>query len=140
MRPDSQSRLIRTVLKAAATTLVAGFLGVNAASAETAVSGWPETVVALEELRPLTPFELRVAGLVTKGRVLGPATLRVHVNAAGTVARAVLLESCGNADLDEAALLAMRRMRFKPYTYGGNPTEVTLVVPVHVPKRLGRSH
>jgi hypothetical protein len=88
-------RLIRTMLSGLATTLVAGFLGFSAAAAaETAVSGWPETVVALEELRPFTPFELRFSGVVTKGRVLGPATLRVHVSAAGTVAKAVLRQ-CG---------------------------------------------
>lgn len=106
---------------------------------ESAQPAWPATIVKFEDLSPLTDFQLRVPGLVRKGRVIGPAILRAHITAAGTVARVALLESCGNPDLDEASMHAMRVMQFKPSALGGVPTEVTLVVPVHVPPRYGRS-
>ncbi len=102
-------------------------------------SVWPSTVVKMEDLRPLTSLKLRVPGVVTKGRVTGPAILRVHISAEGAVVKTTLLESCGNTDLDEASLHAMRVMRFSPHTVDGVPVDVTLVVPFHIPKRLGRS-
>ena len=109
-------------------------------SAEDATGlAWPADIVKFEDLHPLTTFHLRVPALRVKGRVIGPAILRVHITTEGTVARAVLLETSGNPDLDEASLHAMRAMRFKPYTFGGVPTEVTLVAPVHVPVQLGRT-
>ena len=118
--------------------LAATFVGMAYAAGE-APPAWPAKVVTFEELRPLTALKLKVPGLVEKGRVIGPSSLRVHVDSSGTVVKAALLESCGNGDLDEAAIHAMRAMKFSPYTTAGVPTEVTLVVPVHVPKNLGRS-
>jgi TonB family protein len=70
----------------------------------------------------------------------GPAVLRVHVDLHGEVVKMALLESCGNPDLDESAMQAVRVMKFEPFMQGGVPADVTLVVPVHIPKRLGRSH
>ncbi len=121
------------------TTLLTSGLAGGTMAAEPASTEWPERVVGIEVLRPLTRFSLRVPGIVVKGRVTGPAILRAHVTTTGTVARVALYESSGNSDLDEAALHGMRDMRFKPYTFGSIPTEVTLVVPIHVPKQLGRS-
>jgi len=122
-------------------TLALGLLGTPArvSATDAAEPGWPATIVKLEELQPLTDYVLRAPGGVNKGRVTGPAILRVHVTAEGHVARMGLLESSGNASLDEASMHAMRDMRFKPYTFGGVPQEVTLLVPVHVPARLGRT-
>ncbi|OOV05429.1 hypothetical protein RF819_00755 [Rhodoferax fermentans] len=114
-------------------------LSCTAAAAESAGPAWPTAVVKFEDLRPLTHFKLQVPGLVAKGRVTGPAILQAHINAEGTVAKTALLASCGNPDLDEASLHAMRVMQFQPYTLDGTPSEVTLVVPIHVPARLGRS-
>ena len=117
------------------------FAGASCAVAaeESTESVWPTTVVKFEDLRPLTHFKLQVPGLVAKGRVTGPAILRAHISAEGTVAKTALLASCGNPDLDEASIHAMRVMQFQPYSLDGAPTEVTLVVPIHVPTRLGRS-
>ncbi|WP_180126797.1 TonB family protein [Rhodoferax sp. BLA1] len=109
------------------------------AAADSAGPAWPTTVVKFEDLRPLTHFKLQVPGLVAKGRVTGPAILQAHINSEGLVTRTALLASCGNPDLDEASLHAMRVMQFQPYTLDGAPSEVTLVVPIHVPARLGRS-
>ena len=104
-----------------------------ATAEESTESVWPTAIVKFEDLRPLTHFKLQVPGLVAKGRVTGPALLRAHISAEGTVDKTALLESCGNPDLDEASIHAMRVMQFKPYTLDGAPIEVTLVVPIHVP-------
>lgn len=99
---------------------------------------WPDQIVKIEDLQPLTRFRFAVPDIVVKGRVTGPAILKVHVASDGSVVRTVLLSSCGNSDLDEAALHGMRAMRFAPYTQDDEPTEVSMVVPVHIPKNLGR--
>lgn len=129
----------RKLIAGEVAALVFASISSLATAQDSAASAWPSTIVRFEDLRPLTDFDLRVPDLVRKGRVTGPAILRAHVTAEGTVARAALLESCGNPDLDEASIHAMRDMRFKPYTFGGVPLEVTLVVPVHVPTRFGRT-
>ena len=123
---------------ALAVGLLAMYLSAPSRAAEPAYE-WPARVVTIEEMHPTSALRIRFAKLVVKGGVHGPATLRAHVDAAGAVARVVLLESCGNADLDEAAIRAMSEMKFSPYTLNGVPVEVSLVVPVHVPKNLGRS-
>jgi TonB family protein len=109
-------------------------------STEASSSSWPAKMIALEQLEPLTRYQLKVHGTVTKGKVTGPAVVRAHVDPTGAVLRAVLHASCGNADLDEAALNGMREMRFKPFLDGGSPIPVTLLAPIHVPARLGRSN
>ncbi|GAB1389045.1 MAG: hypothetical protein AMXMBFR78_36430 [Rubrivivax sp.] len=131
------SRLQRFIVAAAALLVAVSMPPPASASDEN--ESWPQTVVALEDLRPLTRFELRVGRLVSKGKVKGPAVLRAHIDEAGSVLRVAVLESCGNGDLDEAALHALRAMHFEPYGSAGAPTAVTLVLPVHVPKRFGRS-
>lgn len=110
------------------------------ASNESTPSSWPEKMVVLEQLGPLTRYQFKVRGIVSKGKVTGPAVVRAHVDATGAVVRTALDASCGNADLDEAALHGMGDMLFKPYIAEGSSIPVTLVVPVHVPKRLGRSN
>lgn len=130
--------MLRSSLRIALTLTLCAFSHV-AAAADEATMAWPETVVKIEELRSLTVFRLDVPGVVSKGRVVGPAVLKAHITREGTVARVVLLESCGNSDLDESSIHALRAMRFKPYTFGGVPTEVTLALPVHVPASWGRS-
>ena len=114
-------------------------IGSPATAQDAAQSTWPGTVVKIEDLRPLTQFKLRVPGLVAQGKVTSPSILRAHIALEGTAAQVSLLESCGNPDLDEASIHALRAMRFKPHLSAGTPTEATLVLPVHVPTRFGRS-
>jgi TonB family protein len=123
---------------------VSGLFFLSCAMAQTSDSAsdgdtWPAHVVTLEQMRPLTPYTLKVRRLVAKGRVTGPAVLRVHVGSDGKVVRVSLLNSSGNPDLDEASLHAMRPMAFKPVLSDGVAIEVSMLVPVHVPARLGRS-
>jgi len=131
------SRLKRFIF--VATALLVALSMPAPASANDEAERWPQTAVALEDLRPLTRFELRVRRLVAKGKVKGPTVLRAHIDEAGSVLRVAVLESCGNGDLDEAALQALLAMRFEPYGSAGAPAAVTLVLPVYVPKRFGRS-
>lgn len=118
---------------------LSGACGGASADEAAAPARWPSTVVTMEQLTPLTRFSLQVPGVVAKGQVIGPAVVRAHLGADGAVGRVALLSSSGNPDLDEASMHAMRAMRFEPVTADGVATEATLVVPVHVPPRLGRS-
>ena len=52
------------------------------------------------------------------GRVL----LRVYIDEAGQPRQVLLAQSSGFARLDEAAIAAMKKARFKPYTENGRPT------------------
>lgn len=129
-----------------AAVLPAGALGQpvqaeSAASAPVAEApgSWPAQVVGIDQVEALTRFQLQVRGIVAKGAVTGPTVARVHVDAQGRVQRAVLHSSCGNGDLDEAVLHGLRDMVFKPYLVAGTAVPVTVLAPVHVPKRLGRS-
>lgn len=115
-------------------------LGVCGTSSAADEAPWPDTVVTFEQLKARTGLVLKVPGLVTRRGVRGPAVLRAHLDSRGEVVKMALLESCGNPDLDESAMQALRVMKFEPFTLDGIPAEVTLVVPVHIPKRLGRSH
>lgn len=108
-------------------------------AATPAPSTWPDPVVSIDQMEALNGFQLQVRGIVAKGAVTGPTVVRVLVDAQGRVQRAVLHKSCGNGDLDEAVLHGMRDMVFKPYQVAGSAVPVTVLAPVHVPKRLGRS-
>lgn len=123
----------------AAVAVVLGTAGPATVTAQEPASQWPAKVVRMEDLKPLTPFHLTVNSLITKGKVIGPTSLRVHVTRSGEVEKISLIQSCGNSELDENVILAMRRMKFAPYLQDGTAVEVTLAVPVHVPKELGRT-
>lgn len=107
--------------------------------AQAQAEAWPDTVVRVEELRALKPFLLRVPRVPVEGEVIGPAVVKAHIDETGHVARVALVDTSGNASVDEAAMRSVREMHFRPYTVGGQPTPATLVLPVHVPKKYGRS-
>ena len=137
--PRPRARMATDSLRATVATALTAVLVSVASATEKLSSDWPETVVTIAQLRPLAAFRLEVPAFVARGAVRGPASLRAHVDAAGRVVKVDLLESCGNPDLDTAAIQAMRAMAFAPYTAENGATDVSLVVPVHVPKRFGRS-
>lgn len=99
-----------------------------------ATDEWPAPMVTIEEMTMLSPMRISVPRSRPKGEVHGPVVVRVHVDRAGKVARAMLVESCGSPGHDEAALHAMRDVRFAPKLVDGEPTDVTLVLPLHLPK------
>jgi len=107
-------------------------------AAEASTEDWPPKVVKFEELRATKKFRLFVPEIVVKGRVSGPSIIKAHIAIDGSVARTALISSCGNPGLDEASLHAIREMQFEPYIENDEPTDVSLVVPIHIPKNWGR--
>ena len=63
----------------------------------------------------------------------GTVWLRVVVDASGAPAQVSLHRSSGHARLDEQALWAMRRARFKPHTEDGRAIEVEVIAPIEYP-------
>lgn len=98
-----------------------------------AADEWPPHVVAIEEMKPLRPLRMGVPKVRVAGEVTGPVVLRAHVDTEGKVRRVALLESCGSPAHDEAALHTARSMLFAPKLVDGVATDVTLVVPFHLP-------
>jgi protein TonB len=70
------------------------------------------------------------------GKVLGPEggrgslTLRFVVNRDGTTSRAAVVPSTGNPGLDEAALTALRAMRFTPAKINRRTVPVLVQLPL----------
>lgn len=56
----------------------------------------------------------------------GDVTAELEINADGTVASARVLKSSGSADLDAAALAALKRAAFEPAVRGGKPVSGTI--------------
>ncbi|MEK8028843.1 energy transducer TonB [Pseudaquabacterium rugosum] len=63
----------------------------------------------------------------------GTVVLKLHVDEQGKVVKTVILESNGTPRMDGAALGAMRKMKFLPYTLDGIATPVTVIAPMHFP-------
>jgi len=100
-----------------------------------AADDWPAKVVTIEQLVPLTRMQIRVIQNRSDWArgINGPVVLRVHVDERGLVRRAVLVESSGSAAADNAGIESMSAMRFEPVLVDGQPTAVTLAVPLHFP-------
>jgi protein TonB len=78
-----------------------------------------------ERAAPSYPEPARLAG------VQGTVVLRARVTVEGAVGEVVIDRSAGNADLDAAAVEALRRWRFEPARRAGRPVEVWIVIPIH---------
>jgi protein TonB len=98
---------------------------------------WPDRVVRREDMTLLTRMPVRVLYNTREVGSGGMSTvvLRVHVDALGKTQRAVVQTSSGVAELDEAALNAVRDARFAPYQRDGVAEPVTLMLPMHFPLR-----
>ncbi|WP_428684348.1 energy transducer TonB [Reyranella sp.] len=89
----------------------------------------PRTVQAsqlgwLVQPNPAYPARARRAG------DQGTATIRVLVDVTGRPAQVSLVSSSGHADLDQAALSAVRAAQFRPYVEGGLAQAVLVHVPI----------
>ncbi len=89
----------------------------------------PRTVQAsqlgwLVQPNPAYPTRSRRAG------EQGTATIRVLVDVTGRPAQVSLASSSGHADLDQAALSAVRAAQFRPYVEGGLAQAVWVHVPI----------
>jgi TonB family protein len=122
--------VFKTLLFAA--NLAAAVSSLVACSSQPA-EAWPAEVVRIEQMRTLTPIGVALPCHLRPGKLTGPVVLKVHVGSDGLVKRVSLLESSGSRDHDTESMHAMREMRFRPYMFGGQPIDVTLVVPLHYP-------
>lgn len=66
--------------------------------------------------------------LLSKG-IGGKVVVAVTVGADGRVAGAKVRDSSGNRDLDDAALKAVRKWKFRPAVRGGKKAQATALVP-----------
>lgn len=74
---------------------------------------------------PAAVYPLASQRLRETGRVM----VQVVINTEGTIERATIISSSGYSRLDEAALDALRRVRFKPYTRNGVAYTVQARIP-----------
>ena len=80
----------------------------------------------------LAPIVLRAANPASARQlgIQGTRLLRVHVAADGHVTDVVLTKSAGHADMDQAAIAAVRQWRFEPGRKGEEPVGMWVVLPV----------
>lgn len=83
------------------------------------------------DARPLpdNPPPVYPATAVLQGRQ-GRVMLRVVVDSSGVAVEVTLLRTSGHADLDHAAVEAVRRWRFVPAQQGGRAVTQTIAVPI----------
>jgi protein TonB len=72
---------------------------------------------------PFYPYEQRKRGIE------GTAHVRVTINSSGQITSARLVKSSGNAQLDEAALLSVRKGTMNPARRGGRAVSSEMIVP-----------
>ncbi|HBP30105.1 MAG TPA: hypothetical protein DD666_11895 [Advenella kashmirensis] len=60
----------------------------------------------------------------------GTVIVRVHISTAGTVKSATLRQALPYDSLNDAALRAVRRARFKPYSENGVPRDSIADIPI----------
>ncbi len=89
----------------------------------------PRTVAASDVSYTAPPQPVYPA-FSRRARESGTVLLRVLIDERGQPRQVLLERSCGHARLDEAALVAMKRARFKPYVENGVAQAVWAPAPV----------
>ena len=79
----------------------------------------------LTEIRPVYPEIAQEAGIE------GTVVVQVFVDKKGRVQEAVILKGIPNSGLDEAAIVAISKIRFKPAKQGKKPVGVWISIPVN---------
>jgi len=87
---------------------------------------WDDPPVPIGSIRPVYPEFARRAG------IQGTVRLEVDVYKDGTVGNIRVVRSVqpGPGGLDEAAIEAVRKVRFQPGKSSGNPVDTTVIVPI----------
>ena len=101
----------------------------NPQGAPQAVAG-PRTVSA-SQLGYLVPPNPVYPARSRKSGEQGTVTVRVLVDAGGRPSQVMLQSSSGHPALDEAAVSAVRAAQFRPYSDGGRPQAVWVLVPIN---------
>lgn len=78
----------------------------------------------IKEIKPEYPMGARKAGLQ------GTSLFKIQVLPDGSVGEIQLLQSAGDATLDEAAQKAVKQWKFKPGLSGSKPIMVWMTLPV----------
>jgi protein TonB len=91
----------------------------------------PPKVIPASSVEYLVPPTLVYPRLSEKTGERGRVMVRVFIDTAGLPQNVQVNASSGYARLDEAAVAAVRKARFKPYTENGQPSSGWAVVPAN---------
>lgn len=83
---------------------------------------------AVQYLEPPAPEYPRLS---KRNGESGRVTLRVYIDTAGLPHNVQVSASSGHARLDDAAIAAVQKARFRPYTENGQPTAGWTLVPIN---------
>lgn len=94
---------------------------------------YPAKVVSVDEMRLLTPLQIKYYHTSKEKSGLLTVVLVAHVDAQGRVVRSRVEQSSGLPRVDEAAKISLLDARFAPYVASGGVEAVSVVMPMHVP-------
>jgi protein TonB len=111
----------------------AGSASASAASAVvTPVPPSPPRLIPAAAVQFTLPPVIEYPRLARRNAESGLVIVRAHVGVEGGPPRSVQIEkSSGHARLDQAALLAVQKARFKPHSENGRGVEGWALVPIH---------
>lgn len=107
-----------------------------AACATTGPEVWPDEAVSFDRMRVREGLRLRLESSRAFGQPVGRVVCLLWVDEQGRVQRVRLLEESGSNELDGAVLRGVRDMRFEPWSAGGEPRAVSVVMPVNFAKNV----
>lgn len=126
--PESPRKSQRpSPVNASAVNAGSALLEAGASQSKTAIGG--SQTVSAPMAEPSNP-KPAYPELARKRGQEGTARIRCEVDAAGNVIAASILESSGHKLLDEAALKAVRKWRFRPALSNGRPAPGSVIAPV----------
>ena len=91
----------------------------------------PPKIIPASGVQSLVPPELVYPRLSERNGERGRVLVRVWIDTAGLPQNVQVARSSGFTRLDEAAIAAVRKARFKPYTENGVPTAGWAIVPAN---------
>ena len=90
----------------------------------------PPKVIPASAVQYLEPPVVDYPRLSRRNRETGRVMVRVYIDTAGLPRNAHVSASSGYARLDDAAVAAVQKARFKPYTENGQPTAGWAFIPL----------
>lgn len=90
----------------------------------------PAKIIPASAVEYLEPPALVYPRLSLRQRESGRVVVRVYIDAAGLPRSVQIATSSGFARLDDAAVAAVQKARFKPYTENGQPTAGWAAIPL----------
>jgi protein TonB len=88
-------------------------------------------IIPASAVQYLEPPVLEYPRLSRRNNESGRVIVRVYIDTAGLPRTVQLSSSSGHARLDEAAIAAVQKARFKPYTENGQPTAGWALIPLN---------